>query len=309
MEVQDPQGYVRNTGPGFSLGLFGHGDLDKSRICDHDKTIREKLLAYPWVKTLLRVGVNGESEFDMAPQRRLAYEADFKLKAINHAKQHGNRDAAREFNINESVVRKWRQQEDDLCLAEKTKKSFHGHKARWPRLEDRLERWISEQRAAGRSFSTIAVRIQAKAIANEMGIEDFKAGPSWCFHFMKRQQLSICTRTKVSQRLLADYEEKLAMFRSYCKSKIAEKNIQAKHIINMDKVPLTFDVLLIQSVEQTRAPMVPVHTTGNKKSLFTVVLSGSLDGQKLSPMVIFKRKTFPKDKFPDGIVVAVNPKG
>ncbi|KAF4797634.1 hypothetical protein TURU_071784 [Turdus rufiventris] len=129
---------VRNTGPGF-LGLFGRGDLDKSRISDHDKPIREKLLAYPWVKALLRVRVNGKSKFDMTPQRRLAYEADFKLKAINHAKQHGNRAAAREFNINESMVSKWRKQEDDLRLAKKTKKSFHEHKARWPQLEDRLE--------------------------------------------------------------------------------------------------------------------------------------------------------------------------
>ncbi|KAF4795588.1 hypothetical protein TURU_091935 [Turdus rufiventris] len=42
----------------------------------------------------------------MAPRRRLAYKADFKLKAINHAKEHGNRSAAGEFNINESMVRK-----------------------------------------------------------------------------------------------------------------------------------------------------------------------------------------------------------
>uniref|UniRef100_A0A8C3TNX7 HTH CENPB-type domain-containing protein n=1 Tax=Catharus ustulatus TaxID=91951 RepID=A0A8C3TNX7_CATUS len=140
---------------------------------------------------------------------RLAYDADFKLKAINHAKQHGNREAAREFNINESMVRKWRQQEDNLRLAKKTK-VFAGIR----------------QDAAGRSFSTVAVRIEAKAIANEMGIEDFKAGPSWCFRFMKRRQLSIRTRTTVCQRLPADYEEKVAMSRSYCKSKTAENNIE-----------------------------------------------------------------------------------
>ena len=111
------------------------------------------------------------------------------------------------------MVRKWRQQEDDLRLAKKTKKSFRGHKARWPQLEDRLEQWISEQRTACRSFSTVAVWIQAKVIANEMGMQDFKAGPSWCFRFMKRQQLSICTRMTVSQRLPVNYEEKLAMFK------------------------------------------------------------------------------------------------
>ncbi|KAF4805031.1 pogo transposable element with KRAB domain-like protein [Turdus rufiventris] len=245
----------------------------------------------------------------MAPQRRLAYKADFKLKAINHAKKHGNRSAAREFNINESMVRKWRKQEDDLRLAKKMKKSFHGNKARWPQLEDRLDRWISEQRAAGRSFSTVVIRIKAKAMANEMDINEFKAGPSWCFRFMKRWQLSICTRMTVSQQLPADYEEKLATFRSYCKSKISEKSIQADHIINMDEVPLTFDMPLNQTVDRTGTSTVSILTTGKEKTSFTVVLCVLSNGQKLPPMVIFKRKTFPKETFPAGIIVEVNPKG
>ncbi|KAF4790649.1 hypothetical protein TURU_138687 [Turdus rufiventris] len=131
------------------------------------------------MKVLLRDDVNGESDFEMAPQRRLAYDADFKLKAINHAKEHGNRSAAREYNINESMVHTWRKQEDDLRLAEKTKKSFRRNKERWPQLEGRLDRWISQQTAAGRSFSTVAIRIKAKAMANEMSISDFKAGLPW----------------------------------------------------------------------------------------------------------------------------------
>ncbi|KAF4804536.1 pogo transposable element with KRAB domain-like protein [Turdus rufiventris] len=259
------------------------------------------------MKALLRGGVNGESDFEMAPQRRLAYNADFKLKAINHAKEHGNRSAARRFNINESMVRKWRKQEDDLRLAEKTKKSFRGNKARWPQLEDRLHRWISKQRAAGRSFSCVTVQIKAKELANKMDISDFKGGPSWCFRFMKRRQLSIRTWTTVSQQCPADYEEKLANFRSYCKSKISEKNIQPDHIINMDEVPLTFDMLLNQTVKRTST--VSSHTTGNESTSFTVVLGVLSNGQKLPPMVIFERKTLPKETFPAGIFVEVNPKG
>ncbi|KAF4798791.1 pogo transposable element with KRAB [Turdus rufiventris] len=189
------------------------------------------------------------------------------------------------------------------------RQSFRGNKGRWPGREDRLDRWISEQRAAGRSLSTVAIRIQAKAIANELHIEEFKVGPSWCFHFMKRRQLSSRTRMTVSQQLPADNEEKLATFRSYCKSKISEKNIQPHCIINMDEVPLTFDMLLTRTVEQTGTAIVPIRTTGNKKTSFTVVLGVSSNGQKLCPMVIFKIKTLPKDKFPKGIFVAVNPKG
>ena len=40
----------------------------------------------------------------MAPVKRNAYDANLKLKAINYTKEHGNRAAVREFNINELMV-------------------------------------------------------------------------------------------------------------------------------------------------------------------------------------------------------------
>ncbi|KAF4798813.1 hypothetical protein TURU_060605 [Turdus rufiventris] len=173
------------------------------------------------------------------------------------------------------MVCRWRQQEDELRLTRKTKKSFHGRKTRWPKLEDRLYRWISEQRAGGQSVSTVAICIQAKAIANELHIQEFQAGASWCFHFMK---LSIRTRTTVCQQLPADYKERLAGFRSYCKRKITEKNKQRHCIVNMDKVPLTFDMPLTRTVEHTGMLTVPIRTTGNEKTPFTVVLGVSSNG-------------------------------
>ena len=117
----------------------------------------------------------------MAPTKRHAYNAEFKLKAISHAVEHGNRAAAREFNVNESMVRKWRKQEDDLRQVKKTKRSFRGNKARWLPLEDKLEQWVVEQRAASRSVSTITIRMKATALASELNINDFEGGPSWCF--------------------------------------------------------------------------------------------------------------------------------
>ena len=49
--------------------------------------------------------------------------------------------------------------------------------------------------------------------------------------------------------------------------------------------------------------------TGDDKSAFAVVLGCQADGQKLPPIVIFKRKTLPKVKFPAGVTIKANPKG
>ena len=208
----------------------------------------------------------------MAPAKRHAYEAQFKLKAISYAAVHGNREDAREFKINESIVRKWRKQQNELRQVKKTKLSFCGNKAKWPQLEDQLEQWVIEQRTAGRSVSTVTIRLKAKVIAEDMNIENFDGGPSWCFRFMKRRQLSIRARTTVAQQLPADYKEKLAIFRTYCINKITEKKIQPNHITNMDEVPLTFDIPMNHTVEKKGYPYAPQAMRSRLSLLFLVAM-------------------------------------
>uniref|UniRef100_A0A8C7X5T2 HTH CENPB-type domain-containing protein n=1 Tax=Oryzias sinensis TaxID=183150 RepID=A0A8C7X5T2_9TELE len=143
----------------------------------------------------------------MPPAKRHAYEAQFKLQVISYAEEHGNRAAARKFNINESMVRNWRKLENKLRQVKKTQLSFRGNKARWPELEDRLVRWINDQRTAGRNVSTVTIRLKASTLADEMKIQHFHGGPSWCFRFMKRHHISIRARTTVVQQLPADYNK------------------------------------------------------------------------------------------------------
>ena len=121
-----------------------------------------------------------------------------------------------------------------------------------------------------------------------MKIDDFQGGPSWRFRFMKRCHLSIHTRTTISQKLPKDYEEKLAIFRTYCTSKITKTKIQSDHITNMDEVPLSFDIPVNRTVEKIRTSTVSIRTTRNKKSSFTVVLGCQANGQELPPMVILE---------------------
>ncbi|TWW77400.1 hypothetical protein D4764_12G0007900 [Takifugu flavidus] len=69
---------------------------------------------------------------------------------------------------------------------------------------------------------------------------------SWCFRFMRRRHLSIRARTTVVQRLPVDYQERVAIFRTYCRNKITTPS----HITNMDEIPLTFNIPLTYKVEK-----------------------------------------------------------
>lgn len=84
----------------------------------------------------------------------------------------GNRAAALELGINESMVRRWRCCRENLQNA----RSLTGSKCHWPGLENELEDWVNTHRADGRGVSTVQIHLKAKVIVAEKNIEDFRGG-------------------------------------------------------------------------------------------------------------------------------------
>lgn len=74
------------------------------------------------------------------------------------------------------MVQKWRKQKDDLRQVEKTTESFQGNNTTWPQLEGKIKQWVIEQKAAGRSASTISVRMKATVFIRGMNINDLRGG-------------------------------------------------------------------------------------------------------------------------------------
>ena len=61
----------------------------------------------------------------MENARRNAYDAAFKLKAMELADKEGNRAAARKLGINESMVRRWKRQREELEQYKQCKQLLH----------------------------------------------------------------------------------------------------------------------------------------------------------------------------------------
>ena len=138
------------------------------------------------------------------------------------------------------------------------------------------------------------IRLKAKTIATAMKFEDFRGGPSWCLRFMIRKGLSLRVWTSLCQPFPPDYEEKVSNFRKFTDAKIGEHSIGPHDVINMNEVPLTFDLPLTRTVNRKGESAVTL------KTHFTCVLSCTASGEKLPPMLIFKRMTMPKEKFQRG---------
>ncbi|XP_063073598.1 uncharacterized protein LOC134464083 isoform X5 [Engraulis encrasicolus] len=153
-------------------------------------------------------GEQSSSGLRMEKVHRRSYNAELKLRAIALANREGNRASAREFGVAESMVRRWRQQQEQLTRCKTTTKSFRGRKSKWPELEDTLADWVNAQRAAGRAVTYLQMQSKARTIAAKMKIEDFQGGPSWLTRCMRRKDLYIKDRrTMRRQRSPHDDED------------------------------------------------------------------------------------------------------
>nr|AHN53440.1 DDE superfamily endonuclease [Nuttalliella namaqua] len=249
--------------------------------------------------------------YKMSNQKRLAYKAAFKLEVIKFAKEHGNRAAERHFGPppTEKMIREWRKQEDQLQKLGKNKHNLRKPTAKWPELEVEVKEWITRHRQNGISVSTKMIINEAKRIAVEKGMMDFTGSPSWCYRFMKRSGLSMRTKTRIAQQMPKEYESKILAFHKFVIDARKKNNFEISQIGNMDEVPLTFDVPSNRTVDSKGAKSITIKTSGHEKTHYTVVLSCCADGTKLPPMLIFKRKTLPKEKIPRGVVVHIHDKG
>ena len=152
------------------------------------------------------------------------------------------------------------------------------------------------QRAACRGVSTCQLRLKATTITDELGITGFRGGPTWIRRFLRCKSLALRARTTMCQKLLADGQDKLVSFRQFVTTTVTDHDVTNDHIMSMEEMPLTFDIPMTTTVERKGSKSVTIQTTGHKKASFTVVLGCCAAGDKLPPMLVFKRKTAIKQK-------------
>ena len=111
-------------------------------------------------------------------------------------------------------------------------------------------------------------------------------------------------------KLPADLETKMDSFHKFVIKMRRLHGYDLNQIGNMDEKPTTFDLSSNRIVHPSGAKTVLVKTTGHEKMHFMVVLACMADGMKLTPTVIFKRKTLPSGaKFPASVLVHSHVKG
>lgn len=245
------------------------------------------------------------------PRKRAKYDARFKLKVVDLAKQSSNHNAAEVFKVPRSSLIEWIKDEQKLRQMPKNKCAVRSGTPNWPELEDAIFNFVQQMRQDGYIVTRDLIRTESVkwAIKNPDLATNFKATAAWCSRFMKRRDLVLRQKTKIAQKLPDDLEEKIMNFQKFIIKMRTNFNFPLSSIGNMDETPVQFDMLGNTTVHVKGAKTITVKSTGNEKNRLTVVLACLANGVKLKPMVIFKRKLLPKIKFPPGILVHVQEKG
>ena len=247
----------------------------------------------------------------MSKRKRTSYDVTYKLKVIAYAEENSNCAAERQFGVTEKMVRDWRNKKEKLLNTPKTMKKMRMGISPYDDLEKELSAWIITQRESGYIVTMPTIRLRALMLAKEsrFGFTDFKASQGWCQNFMKRWNLCLRQRTHIVQKLPRDLDSKVQNFHSFVINERKKMDFELSQIGNMDETPMFFDMPGNRTVDVKGKTSISVKTSGAEKSHFTVILSCMADGSKLKPVVVFKRKTMPKEKLPSGLLVLVQEKG
>ena len=233
----------------------------------------------------------------MDKQCRFSYTAKCKRKVILLAEKEGNRHAALEFSVPESNVHLWRKHKNAIFACKQSWKKFTGHRKRGhPEVDHEVLQFVLEWRKNGLPVTGDIIREKANEVARARNIQRhvFKASRGWVDRFMRCNGLSLRRHTAICQKLPTDFEEKLVNFQRHVIMLQKTGNFLMGQIGNMDETPIWLDMLCNYTVEQKGTKQVPIRTSGCENQHITVMLGTTVDGHKLPPFLIFKRKTPPR---------------
>jgi Tc5 transposase DNA-binding domain len=106
---------------------------------------------------------------------------------IEYAEKHTNRHAAKHFNINESSVRCFRKQKEQLVQMKPTKMTNRHGNPHWPELEVKLKGWVDRQPKKPKIND---IQSEAMKMAKSLKLTNFNGSTSYIFKFMQRHGIT-----------------------------------------------------------------------------------------------------------------------
>jgi hypothetical protein len=227
--------------------------------------------------------------------QKVQFTIAFKKEAIAYMEDgHTPYNAAKHFGEREntvydaSIFYQWRKKKELIKEAGATSKRIRGggRKPKLDELEDILADEVVNLRVDKIKVTRTFIRGRARQMAEEAGIENFKASSHWMTLFLKRNGFSLRRMTNLTtltddqliQRAV-DYMKYLEMRRPF---------LNLSKTLCMDETAVYFEDARTQTVDLQGRRHVVIKSTGFASMRVTVIAAVWADGRKAPPMIIHK---------------------
>ena len=150
--------------------------------------------------------------------------------------------------------------------------------------------YLEEERAQGRVVTNGNLTQRAIQISLGLGLVGFKASRGWLFNWKRRHSVGLRCGTNSSQRVPAEYANKIQQLRAPVIKIRKAKDIPPSRIINMDQTMCRFDMPRSRTNNIRGSRTIRIKTTRAEKKGFTVALAATASGVKFPAVIIFKER-------------------
>jgi len=188
-------------------------------------------------------------------RQRNSYTVKEKRQVVQMAHRMSNKCAAQHFSLDQTMVGQWVRQfskDREKPLSKNTRSIGSGRHAFFPEEEAQLYQWIMMFREDGLAVTYVNIKLKMAEIMKEsakqtqdetkkLAITNFKCSAHWLARFLKRHDLSLRRKTKISQKLPRDLEEKLLNFQQFVICLCQKNSYPLNIIINMNETLVWFE--------------------------------------------------------------------
>ena len=164
-----------------------------------------------------------------------------------------------------------------------------GCTAKFIQIEQHLTKWIGQERKDGHVVSYTDLKKEAKRVARELSLKDFRASWSWMHAYCHRNGLSYRLPTHTAQQNTKPPSQKCFDMLVHLN---AMNTICAEYdpscILNMDETPFYYDHLQKRTLDFVGNNSITTLNTGADKARFTVVVTIAASGESLPYYVILR---------------------
>ena len=232
--------------------------------------------------------------------KRKSYTIEEKLFFVKLLDTYSQHAMAKDYNISEKNLRRWKQQES-LLLELKLKRFKRriigdekpGVDPKTKDIEKDLVLFIKHARELEISIGTNEIIIEAYRLMPELKELSYKFIHKWCDRFLLRHGYTLRKVTYIGQPVRDDASDMIIKFILDIKQKKIDCNINDNYqlIANMDETPVWFEMFMNETIERIGAKEVKIKSFGCDKNGISLVLTVLANGEKLKPVIIFKGKT------------------